>query len=187
MDRIAILAITVGWLAGCAGKSLPQREYDPKSIASAAMNAYDTSQDGQLDDEELVASPSLLSAVDRIDTNGDQQLEVSELQNRISAYAAMSDYIVAEVSVSRGRRPVAGATVTMTLSGFMGSEVNIFSATTDTSGVGIPVSSPESLLGFPPGFYDAKVEKGGETWDFGVEIADDNPSVSRVSFDLNKQ
>ena len=192
--------LAVVMLAGCdGGYSLPQQDYDSKAIASAALSTFDSNDDGKLNLDELQACLALQSAQARIDTNQDGWLEASEISARVTAYAAMSDYIVSEVVVKRGRRPIPGAEVTLKLTAFMNgdatessetttfTETTMFTTTTTASGVGMPQSSPESLLGFPPGFYNVGVVLDGKTWNFGVEIADDNPTVSRLVFDLTEE
>lgn len=169
---------------GCVGQSLPQNEYNPQAIAEAAMVAFDEDNNGVLDEEELQESPALQSAIGRIDTNQDEQIDAAEIANRVDAYEVMSEYIVAEVYVKRGRRPVMGAEVTLELSDFMDGIPLRFTAKTDASGVGFAQSSPRNLLGFPPGFYQVDVVHEGKTCQFGIEIADDAPSVNRLEFDL---
>ena len=181
------LVIAIVTFLGCADRSLPTKDYDSQAIAAAVLASYDADDDGKLDEDELLKCLPLQSALDRIDANEDGAVDASEIAGRINAYAAMSQYIVAEVFVRQGGRPAANALVTLTLTEFMQSNSTKFTATTSAAGNGMPQSSPEGLLGFPPGFYDVEVVHGGRTWSFGVEMADDNPTVNRLGFDLTEK
>ena len=181
-----MFSVLIG-LIGCADNSLPGKNYDPEAVATAVLATFDKDGDGKLDEDELQACLPLQSARDRIDKNQDGALDASEISNRVSAYAPMSEYIVAQVAVKRGTRPVSGATLTMGLADYMRGVPTKFTATTNSAGIGMPQSSPESLLGFPPGFYDVEIVHEGKTWDFGVEMADDNPTVNQLEFDLKEK
>ena len=177
----------VAMLAGCSGHSSIQKDYDPAAVGSAALSAFDANGDGQLDEGELQACPAIQSALERIDANQDGMLEASEIADRVAAYADMSDYIVAQVLVKLGNQPVSGAQVKLTLADYMRAQPTSFVAATNASGVGFPRSDPEGLLGFPLGFYDVEVSHAGEKWNFGVEMADDNPLVNQLQFDLKNK
>ena len=173
-------------LVGCSGDALPTKDYDSTAVAEAALRAFDANLDGQLAEDELNACPALQSALPRVDANQDGQLDATEIADRIASYANMSNYIVADVVVRRGRQPLAGARVTLKLAEFMGVGDTTFSATTDVTGIGAPTSAPQELLGFPPGFYDVEVVHEGATKGFGVELADDAPGANRLQFDLRE-
>ena len=180
------LAWGVATLAGCSDDSRPRKDYDPDAVAKAAIASCDDDADGKLTEEELEACLALQSAVDRIDANQDGAVDQAEIARRVASYAAMSEYIVADVLVKRGPRPLSGAAVTLQLAPYMNAEPLRFTATTDGTGIGTPASSPKPVLGFPPGFYDVEVVHNGETRKFGVEMADDNPTVSRLEFDMRE-
>ena len=181
------LLIVVSLAIGCSGSSLPSKDYDPQAITSSLLLSFDANGDGKLDEGELKDCPSLYSALVRVDTNQDGSVDASEITSRIEAYADMSQFIIAEVVINQKKTPVSGAKITMTLSEFMNNIMTTkFITTTNAAGAGVPQSSPEKLLGFPPGFYDVEVEYEGKSWNFGVEMADDVPDVSRVVFDLSE-
>ena len=178
------LVAGVALLAGCSGQGSTQNDYDPAAVGAAALTAFDANGDGKLADDELQACPAIQSALDRIDANQDGMLEASEISKRVAAYADMSEYIVAQVLVKLGNQPVSGAQVKLMLADYMRVQPTSFIAATDASGVGFPRSDSEGLLGFPLGFYDVEVSHAGEKWNFGVEMADDNPLANQLEFDL---
>jgi len=80
---------------GC-GPSKPKAvdvpPYDPGTIASKAMELYDTNKDGKLDADELKACPGMLFSLKgakSIDTNSDGAIDASEIQARIQAWIDM--------------------------------------------------------------------------------------------------
>ena len=170
--RLGFLTAVISMVFGCA------------AIAKAALAVCDADKDGKITDQEFQRCLALQSALDRVDSNQDKSLDETEISNRIAAYATMSKYIVADVFVKQGKRPLSNAGVSLTLSNVMGADPVKFVATTDSTGIGMPNSSPPGLLGLPPGLYDVEVVHGGKSWNFGVEMADDNPTVNRLEFDL---
>ena len=178
-----ILFIAYSMVVGCSKTGMPEK-YEPRRAAEAAIEAYDTNQDGQIDTEELAKCAALESALERIDTNQDGGLDADEISARIESYANMSKYIVAETVIEGKKRPVPGAVITFEMEEFVGEGLPRFVGTTGNAGVVLPDSDPPGLLGFPLGFYRVTVVAKGKTHAFGAELADDVPTVSSMMFKL---
>lgn len=176
------LAFLIISLTGCSSDTQLKKIYDSDAVAKTVMASFDKDRDGKLSEQELLACPALQSAQARIDLNQDGVLDASEISRRVAAYAAMSDYIMADVSVKRGLQPLAGVNVTLRLADFMGTGPIQFAATTDAAGIGTPVSDQAEIIGFPLGFYDVEIVSQVKTWRFGIEVADDTPSANRLDF-----
>jgi len=183
VPHITFLLITGSMLVGCSKTSMPEK-YEPERAAEAAIEAYDTNQDGQIDAEEMAACAALESSLERIDTNQDGVLDADEISARIASYDNMSKYIVAETVVEDKKRPVSGAEITFEMEEFVGEGLPRFVGTTGIAGIVLPDSDPPGLLGFPLGFYRVTVVAQGKTHAFGAELADDVPTVSSMKFEI---
>jgi hypothetical protein len=166
-------------------------DFDPAAIAATALELHDRNGDGRIDEGELKEVKSLQSAKSRLDKNGDGSLDASEIAARIQAYIDYRSALApVDCTVTRGGRPVAGATVTYEPEAFMGESVVPATGTTNEAGQAVLSVSEEHLpsprhSGVRPGFYRVRVKLADGTevdkLDAGVECAGDMLSVHQVS------
>jgi len=135
-------------LAGCnlsrQGIEVPQ--WDPSAAADRAMSEYDSNGDGQLSRDELQACPGLLSAIAAIDRDGDGSVSADELKASLQELR-QNEAALVEVRcvVTRGRRPLEGATVTLVPESLMGDAFRPASGVTSRNGTTIPTVADEEL------------------------------------------
>ena len=180
---LSVLLLGCFVLVGCSRPSVPQT-YEPSKSAELALTAYDTDQDGKIAGPELDDSPALKAALERMDTDQDGALTADEISDRLSAYKAMSKYIVSELQIRQRGKPVAGAELVVELESFMGQGLPSFKGTTNPGGTVVPESDSTNSLGLPLGLYKIEVTSQGEKTIFGAEFADDVTDVSQMSFDI---
>lgn len=185
VNRLGWVATTV-WTATLLGcSSQPARvavpDFDADEIGKQAVAAYDGNHDGSLDAAEC--SKSLSSAMRRADANHDEQLTADEIAGRLRLYEKFRAGIVPVFcTISRGGRPVAGATVTYQPEEFMGEIALPASGTTDEGGSTKISVAAEHLpspahSGVQPGFYRVLVALADGSsvskLDAGIECAGD--------------
>lgn len=156
-------------------------DFDADATGAQALTTYDANHDGRLDAGEC--SKSLASALRRADKDQDGQLTADEIAERIHSYERFRAGLVPVFcSVSRGGRPVAGATVTYQPEDFMGANALPASGKTDDRGNAQVSVAAEHLpspahAGVQPGFYRVLVTLADGTsaskLDAGVECAGD--------------
>ncbi len=148
---------------------------DASATTDAAFQLLDSNSDGALDSEELQACLGLRSAANRIDTNGDKQIDRDEVLARFEKLGSMSDIIGLDVTVVRGGRPLANAKVTLTPAPFLGEGLQSYQGDSNTGGGVRLVGETVKLPGLPTGFYTAHIvqEQAQVDAKVGCEIADD--------------
>jgi hypothetical protein len=173
---LLIVMLSIG-VIGCGGGVDKQlsREAAPVDAAAGAVQTYDKDGDGQISAEELKDAPALAAGAMRIDSNQDGMLSKDELQARFEAYENHSDLIAVAVNVAAKRRPLPGATVTLTPEPYMGEGLQSYTGVTTEGGSCQLQGTEMALPGLPIGFYQAHIvqQELGIDKIVGCEIADD--------------
>lgn len=175
-----LLAIT-----GCSDlpSRVPLPRFDPEDIASSAIQQLDVDGDGSLSVEELIDTPSLGDALNRLDSNGNQRLEANEIQARVEQWqeyqAGLSQTTCA---VTRQGKPVIGCRVEYQPEEFMlDSIVPAYATTSGGGNANVSVAKEHrpgpAFKGVQSGFYRIEVTlKDGtlvEDFNAGAEVAGD--------------
>ncbi len=186
----------VSVLLGCGGG--PPAPVVPKinaaSSAKAAMDDYDTNQDGFIDQIELKDAASLKEAEKIIDTNADGKLSQEEITQRLKKYsvqgmALMSFSCVVEFNNTKN----AEIEVEMVPERFMLGAIKVAKGKTDSNGMVRFKQEGQEFEGVQPGFYKIKVIKTGslvipsrfnENTTLGKEIALDRMGRGGDSFNI---
>lgn len=141
------LLVVAPAFAGCGGESLwiEPPEISAKGSAEEAMKLYDTDGDGQLNASELEAAPGLRAAIKTLDTDGDAQVSQIEITDRILAwqkYKAGLTSIMCDVTLNG--QPLEGATVTFIPESFLGDDIKTASGVTTRHGAVSPTIPKEN-------------------------------------------
>lgn len=189
---IAILSVVC---LGCTG---PDRVYAPKIDASAAGEAaieqYDTNQDGTIAGEELNACPALLAALQRVDTDGDRAISAEEITARIEKWQASKTGLAgAQCKVKFRERPLANAKVVFEPEAFLGENLKVGEGVTNSNGLVSLKQVDNDKPGMPLGFYKVKITSDSipipanynENTMLGIEVFVDSPERdSEITFNL---
>jgi hypothetical protein len=147
---------------------------DPQGAAAAAIQEYDKDGDGRLNESELAASPAIANARAHYDKDGDKSISQEEIaQHFEQMFSAGVGLTQVPCTVTRGGRPLSGATVKFVPEAFLGESVQPASGTTDASGATSPSVAPEHL---PENLQSAKLMQVGV---YRVEI--EHPSIAAGS------
>ena len=188
-----LLLVLTPFSAGCMGGTnrVPVPDFDPTAIGAKAVELHDRNADGLISAKELEGAPSLESAKNRLDKNGDGNLDASEIAVRIQAYIDYRSALApVDCTVTRGGRPVDGATVTYEPETFMGDGIVPAMGTTNAEGTAVLSVSEEHLpsprhSGVRPGFYRVQVKLADGTevtkLNAGVECAGDMLNIHQIS------
>lgn len=172
ISKISMLALAASLLtmplASCSfGPSrVTQPGINASRAGSQAVETYDKNSDGVISGDELEHAPALKAAMKRLDTNGDKGVSADEITARIKKWQEMRTGLMGfGFTVTLDGRPLEGATVTFEPEPFLGDEIKLAVATTDTFGTGGP-SIPKELRAdpsMPPGIqiglYRVKISK----------------------------
>ena len=155
---------------------------------------YDANKDGFLDKEELKKCPALASCVKALDKDKDGRLSSGEIAERIKSYEANRVGLTAlTVKVTLDRKPLAGATVTLTPEKFLGDALKPATGTTNTGGIVNVATAGTEVPGVASGMFRVEVSKkdgtGRETLPnrynqatiLGVEVGPDSQGVLRLA------
>lgn len=193
ISRCSLLAVVASLSAGCMSGAdrVPVPDFDPAGIGAKAVELCDRNGDSLISATEFEEAPSLAAAKSRLDKNGDDSLDAGEIAARIQAYIDYRSALTpVDCTVTKGGRPVAGATVTYEPEAFMGDGIVPATGTTNAEGKAVLSVSAEHLpsprhSGVRPGFYRARVKLADGTeatkLNAGVECAGDMLSVHQVS------
>ena len=152
--------------AGCDGR--PKRIYPPKINAAkagpAAMEMYDANKDGKLDAEELKKVPSLIPIAKESKDGVLTAETITELLKKWTE--GRVGRVTWAIKFLHNGKPLTDATVQLVPEKFLGVDIKIEPAKTDTTGCAgftVPVKSVEDPKGIPLGLYRIEVTKDGET------------------------
>ena len=162
---IALTAATVG----CRYRlpALKPPKFDPEATAVAALEQYDTDSDGRISGGELKAAPSISFALDRIDSDGDDEVTTVELARMIQEkwIDAGGGVIRVKAVVTLNRRELDGATITFEPEDFLGNVIHAATGVTDANGFAAMSMAPEHMphknvrSGVAPGLYLVRISK----------------------------
>jgi hypothetical protein len=190
-----LTALLIIFFIGCGG---PSRVHAPKMDASAAgaaaMEQYDTNQDGKIAGDELNACPALRTAIQRVDINGNQGVSADEITARIEKWqeSKLGLTSVRCIITFRGR-PLPNAKIVFEPEAFLGENIASGEGTTGRTGIASIKQPKNKFPGMPLGFYKIKVTSDhmqipaiyNENTLLGIEIASDNPDMgSGFQFNL---
>lgn len=166
MFRIETLVAVVGCgtlLLGCSGAPgrIATPGVDAQGAAEQALTLYDGDGDGQLNSEELKASPPLVDAVAAYDANRDGLLSREELETGMESWERRGIGAMAlPFTVRLDGRPLQGAEVKLTPAPFLDDAVASAGGTADQTGSGSlqiagdrPANVPANLPVIQPGLY----------------------------------
>lgn len=197
---VAVTFLCAGLLSGCAGRPgrVEPPDLDPEAAATDALASFDSNADGLLDANELDSSPGLNAGAKAVDTDHDGKLSAEEIAARIRQWSEGRVGLVAvNCSVSRGGRPLSGATVSFVPEKFLGPNIKPASGVSDSTGrvelavAGVPVAALAQC-----GFYRVEIsQKDGDRemipakfnsdTKLGVEITEgDKTRVEGFVFDV---
>jgi hypothetical protein len=173
--------------AGTGCSRAPSRVELPAFAAgagAAALAEYDTNKDGKISGAELVKSPSLQAALDKIDANKDKAITADEIDARIAHWRENKVALMpVTCKVLVNGVPAANAKVTFQPEAFLGSSVHPVTGVTNEEGVAIMklseehVADPKFSNFVPPGFYKIVADVNNKQYSTGprtgCEIATD--------------
>jgi hypothetical protein len=161
--HLYLLSAFAAAIAGC-GPSLSAPTYYPDAMAREAFRLYDTNGDGKLDADELRQCPSLADALVALDGNNDRCIDEAELVKALRSFVVQNAGVnEAVIRVSRGGKPLVGATVKLIPEAFMLGAVEPASGVSNQEGVVRPQIEGLGKPGIRLGFYRAEVTHDSET------------------------
>ena len=160
-------AMLFGLMAGCGGPEHPElTTFNVDEVTQKAMHQLDTDVDGQLNSDELSASPGLANALRELDTNRDQLLSADELRARLQLYiSARIAVYTFPILVTYDRRPLRSATIKLFPEDFLAEVIEPAEGVTDDQGYVFPSIELDPELvergtrGFRSGVYRVEVSK----------------------------
>ncbi|HUT08863.1 MAG TPA: hypothetical protein VMY42_00060 [Thermoguttaceae bacterium] len=185
---------------GCSCSRAPDApDLNPGAAGQEAVAKYDANADDQLDEDELDACPSLLSAFDRIDADKNGLLTASEITDRIKSWQNSDTILMGGgVHILLDGNPLTDATVDFEPEEFLGPGLKPCQGKTGAGGSASLTGSHEEFSGIYLGFYRVSISKkvdGKETvpakfntdTELGREVADDVPDAGMILFDLKSK
>lgn len=163
MRRVTLASLGVLFFASsCSDGRVHVRapNVDSQKAAAEAIRAYDTNDDGVLDEQEL-ASTAL--SLESWDGNGDQQLTATEIAEQLEKWnTARIAMVDASCSVTLDGANLAGAEVTYDPEEFLHGSTKESFGTTGSNGlarmsVGEEFRPAPSLFGVQPGLYRVRI------------------------------
>jgi hypothetical protein len=153
---------------GCSGRPgrVSTPNVDPDGAAELAIQEYDRNADGQLDENELAACPSLLDAQPVYDTDKNGSLSQAEIATGIGSWEKRGiGAVQLEFTVRLDGRPLSDAEVKLVPAPFLGDAVNPATGFADAGGSGSlnmadedrPANAPKNLAVIQPGLYNVEI------------------------------
>ncbi|HEX3315291.1 MAG TPA: EF-hand domain-containing protein [Gemmataceae bacterium] len=157
-----LIAGAASGLVGC-GSSPSMPTYRPESMAQEAFRLFDTNNDGKLDAGELKQCPALADALTILDANNDKCIDETELVTALASFVRQNALNNIEITVKRGGKALAGATVRLIPEEFMMNAIQPATGVTNSQGVARPTIEGQKLPGMSWGFYRAEITSDRET------------------------
>ncbi len=135
-------------LVGCSNRpaSIDVPDVDPDSVAKAAIDAWDSSGDGQLSQEEAAKCPGLLHAFKRYDKDNDKLVSADEIATRIGQlFGADIGMFTLGCTVTLDGRPLPQAEVKLVPEPCFGDAIKPAGGTTRDNGRAMFTIAPEDL------------------------------------------
>lgn len=164
LNKWMLVGIALLTLLGCSGRPgrISTPSVDAEEAARAALTLYDRDADGQLNSEELKASPPLADAISAYDSNHDGALAESELVAGMQSWTSRGIGAMSlPFTVRMNGRPLQGANVKLVPAEFLGDAIQTAEGSADDTGSGsLSIASENRPSGFPqnlpvmqPGLY----------------------------------
>ncbi len=188
---------------GCSRGPTPIRppKVDVKQASTAAMQAYDSNADGNLDEDELAECPGLLEGISKYDQNEDGEIQPAEIEQRLGKlYGGGVGMLSLGCRVLSRGNPIPDCTVRLVPEDFLGDALKPAEGKTRASGTAMlriaPADLPkglENVRGVQSGVYRVelthpssaitkKIEKAG-TFGFDVSVDD---QVTGLTIDIGR-
>ena len=170
---------------------------DPAGAAAAAVQQYDSDQDGNISQSESKACPGLAGSFKLYDANQDGKIASAEIQSRLEAMLGsgigrMPCMVV--VYAGDSGRPIEGAKVRVVPESFLGETIQPGQGLTNDRGVAKPVTvdAPPGLPGIEFGLYRVQVThdslkippRYNEATELGFELSPLERNRDRFEFRL---
>jgi hypothetical protein len=187
---VCVIAAVVCVATGCGGA--PSGDvvptYNPKAASAAALKLLDSNQNGSIEAGEL--TPALLSAMPRIDLDGNGKLTDKEISERINFYKTQNlPSANMECLVLRRGQPVPQAKVTLVPEEFLKTTIKPAAGTTNANGRAFLATEGNNNTGVQLGLYKVQIilpDAGGAETTLGAEVSMDVPGFERgLIFELN--
>lgn len=174
-SNLSLLLLIVGFIVtGCSGgpTAIQPPAVDIAAAAAAAMQSYDSDQDGKLADDELKACPALLEAMRRYDKDADKAITADELRQGLGElYGTGVGIFSLGCQVSYKGRALDGATVRLIPEPFLGDALKPAYGVTRSSGTAVLAIMPEDLPA------DLRTIRGVQTGLYKVEVFHPNLDI----------
>lgn len=155
--------------AGCSGRPgrISTPGVNPSNAAQEALELYDKDSDGQINAEELAASPPLLNALAAYDADKNGSLSQDELVTGMESWSQRGIGAMSlPFTVRLDGRPLEGAQVKLVPAPFMGGSIQPASGVADNLGAGsLEIANENRPSGFPknlpvmqPGLYLVEIK-----------------------------
>ncbi|MEX2306098.1 MAG: hypothetical protein WD738_00800 [Pirellulales bacterium] len=142
-----VSVLYVAALSAAAGCSrVESYMVDPVVASTAAIEQYDKSGDGLLDETELKACPALLLELRAYDESNDKKLSAEEIGAQIKEmYGRGAGLTSLDCTVTMDGSPLSGATVRFIPEDFLGEEIKAAEGITNSDGNASMSIAPEEL------------------------------------------
>ncbi len=185
-------------LVGDTPPKLSPLGIDAEAAGRLAIGQYDNDKYGFIAGAVLDKAPALKASMKNVDTNGDKKVSAEEITARIQRWQeSRVGKMSLMVTVTRGGRPLVGATVKFVPEKFLGEAVKVAEGITDEEGyadLSVPLDPNESnIRGVHCGLYRVEITKEGVDIPamyntqtiLGQEVSNDAANIQEgIQFDL---